>query len=255
MKFKRYKRDVEITVGDRNVASPIWEGGLAQRYLKNQGLENIASFVFSSTYTTRDDIFNPLSGLYLYGSEETAGGFLYGEDFWRVIVDGRQYVRVGEAATMAARVRGGYARAYGDTKDVPYEEKFFTGGAYSVRGYGEEEVGPTVFLEGEEHPAGGNVLFVGNAELRFQLPFTAGRRIPGIGLNLGNLWAGLFADVGNVWIDWSTVRGGRLYYGAGVGLRYNTPVGPIRFDYGRAIMEKTKEKSSGRFYLAFGHIF
>ncbi|MGD8719305.1 MAG: BamA/TamA family outer membrane protein [Candidatus Zixiibacteriota bacterium] len=254
-RFKRYKRDIELAVGDRNVASPLWEGGLAQRYLKDQGLENIASFIFSSTYSTRDDIFNPLSGFYLSGSEETAGGLLPGVDFWRVIVDGRQYLQVGEAATMAARVRGGYARAYGATKDVPYGEKFFAGGAYSVRGYGEEEVGPTVFLQGEEYSAGGNVLFVGNAELRFQLPFTAGRRVPGVGLNLGNLWAGLFADTGNVWADWASANEGRLFYGAGFGLRYNTPVGPIRFDYGRAIMEKTKEKTSGRFYLAFGHIF
>lgn len=254
----RFKKS-KITFGREGdslvIVWPAGEGGLAERFVGAGGLQNIASIIFSSTYSTRDDIFNPLQGVYLFGSEETAGGFMTGADFWRVIGDGRQYIRVAEAATMAAHVRGGYARAYAQTKDVPYSEKFFAGGAYSIRGYGERDIGPKAVIEDVSYPLGGNMLFIANVEFRFQLPFTAGRRVPGIGLNLGNTWAGLFVDGGNVWSDWRETKKVGLFYGAGFGLRYNTPVGPIRFDYGEPIFGKSGGGRPGRFYLAFGHIF
>lgn len=231
------------------------EGGLAERFIGRGGLQNIASIIFSSTYTTRDDIFNPLRGVYLYGSEETAGGFITGADFWRVIGDVRQYLPVARAATITAHLRSGYARAYAETKDVPYSEKFFAGGAYSIRGYGERGVGPSTTVGEQDYPLGGNFLLIANAEFRFQLPFTAGKRVPGIGLNLGNTWAGLFVDGGNVWTDWDETKKVGLVYGAGLGLRYNTPVGPIRFDYGEPILSRGAAGRSGRFYLAFGHVF
>ncbi len=254
-KFRKSKTVFGAEDDSPSVPWPAGEGGLAERFIGREGLQNIASIIFSSTYSTRDDIFNPLRGVYLYGSEETAGGFITGADFWRVIGDGRRYIRVARAAAVAAHVRGGYARAYGPTKDVPYSEKFFAGGAYSIRGYGERDVGPSIVVEGEDYPLGGNVLIVANVEFRFQLPFTAGKRIPGIGLNLGNTWAGLFMDGGNVWTEWRETRKKGLAYGAGVGLRYNTPVGPIRFDYGEPILERDAAGRSGRFYLAFGHVF
>jgi outer membrane protein assembly factor BamA len=254
-KLRKSKTVFGVEEDSPSVPWPAGEGGPAERFIGRGGLQNIVSIIFSSTYSTRDDIFNPLRGVYLYGSEETAGGFITGADFWRVIGDGRRYISVARAATVAAHVRGGYARAYGQTKDVPYSEKFFAGGAYSIRGYGERDVGPSVVVEGRDYPLGGNFLFVANVEFRFQLPFTAGKRVPGIGLNLGNTWAGLFLDGGNVWSDWDETEKVGLVYGAGVGLRYNTPVGPIRFDYGEPILKRRAAGRSGRFYLAFGHVF
>ncbi len=254
-RFKKSKTVFARQEGAISVAWPAGEGGLAERFIGTSGLQNIASIIFSSTYDTRDDIFDALQGIYLYGSEETAGGFITGADFWRVVGDGRQYIRVARAATVAAHVRGGYAQAYAETKDVPYSEKFFAGGAYSVRGYGERDVGPQIVVGDRGYPLGGNLLVVANVEFRFQLPFTAGKRVPGIGLNLGNMWAGLFLDGGNVWSDVDEVKKAPLVYGTGFGLRYNTPVGPIRFDYGEPILGENKGRRSGRFYLAFGHVF
>jgi outer membrane protein assembly complex protein YaeT len=255
LKMKRFRTEIATGKDDRTVVWPIAGSGPFERFSGTRGLQNITSIVFSSTYSTRDDLFNPLRGIYLFGSEETAGGILAGMDLWRVIADVRQYVPVGRAATAAAHVRGGFADAYGDTKDVPYVEKFFSGGAYSVRGYGQDEVGPKVTFEGKDYPAGGNVFLTVNAELRFQLPFTAGRKVPGVGLHLGNLWPGVFLDGGNVWSDWEETRKRDLVYGAGFGLRYNTPVGPIRFDYGQPVLEEGTGEAPGHFYLAFGHAF
>ncbi len=72
-------------------------------------------------------------------------------------------------------------------------------------------------------------------------------------MNLGNLWGGLFADVGNVWNQWSDVRKGGTVTGVGLGLRYNTPVGPLRIDYGQPLAERAT--GLGRVYFAFGHLF
>ncbi len=249
-KLRRTKTSFTVEGNPRFVAWPAEEGG-GGRYAALAGLQNIASIIFSSTYDTRDDFFNALEGIYLFGSEETAGGFITGSDFWRVIGDGRRYIRVGRAAVAAGHVRGGYVRAYAETKDVPYVEKFFSGGAFSVRGYREQDLGPQT---DEGYALGGNLLLTANVELRFQIPFTAGRRVPGIGLNLGNLWGGLFFDGGNVWTDWDETSKLGLVYGAGMGLRYNTPVGPIRFDYGQPVLEPAGQ-APGHFYLAFGHIF
>jgi outer membrane protein assembly factor BamA len=253
-RLKKSKVTLETTPDTPAVPEP--EGDPAKRFIAGAGLQNKASIIFSSTYTNRDDIFNPLRGVYLYGSEETAGVFGVGSDFWRVIGDVRQYLPVARAATMCGHVRAGYARPYGPgDEDVPYAEKFFAGGAYSIRGYGERGVGPVVTVDEENYPAGGNLLLIANAEFRFQLPFTEGKRVPGIGLNLGNAWAGLFVDGGNVWSQWDEVKKGGVVYGAGLGLRYNTPVGPIRFDYGEPVLGRAGTGRSGRFYLAFGHVF
>jgi outer membrane protein insertion porin family len=103
-------------------------------------------------------------------------------------------------------------------------------------------------------PVGGKVLLTGNAELRFQLPFTADRHMPALGLNLGNFWGAFFADAGNVWTDYDETRKIGLFYGAGFGLRYNTPVGPVRFDFAKPILER-EGQGPGHFYFAFGHLF
>jgi outer membrane protein insertion porin family len=58
-----------------------------------------------------------------------------------------------------------------------------------------------------------------------------------------------------VWSEWKETRKRDPVYGAGFGLRYNTPVGPIRFDYGAPVFEAGAERGGGHFYLAFGHIF
>jgi len=249
VKVRRAGVDVTAVKGEREVVIPFYGGGTGERLLAEEGNVNIASVIAAVTYDGRDDIFNPLAGAYLYGAQETAG--IFGRtDFWQFTGDGRTFVRVGRAATAAACVRGGYAEPYGETKEVPYTERFFAGGAYSVRGYSERMVGPK---EGET-PLGGRVFLTTNVELRFQLPFVAERRLPGIGLNLGNLWGGFFLDAGNVWASWKEIRKAPLAYGAGAGLRYNTPVGPLRFDVAQPILE-TKGRAPGHFYIAFGHIF
>ena len=228
------------------------EGDKVKRLYPEAGVRNLTSAIFTATYDTKNDPFNPLKGNYIYVSEETAGGLLpSGIDFYRIIGDFARFQQVSPRATIGVHARGGYITPFGSTVDIPTYERFFTGGGYSVRGFGERDLGPK---DADGNPIGGRIVGYFNLEFRFQLPFLEGVRVPGIGLNLGNFWSGFFLDGGNAWNNLEEIKKEKLRYGAGLGIRYNTPVGPLRFDYAREI-DITTDGGPGVFYLAFGHAF
>ncbi|MCP4228723.1 MAG: outer membrane protein assembly factor, partial [bacterium] len=200
-----------------------------------------------------NDDWNPIAGIYGYVSEELMGGVLPGDiDAYRFIGDVRKFVPITANATMAVHLRSGYVQEFGGTEEVPFAERFFTGGAFSVRGYGEQQLGPK---RPSGDPLGARILGLGSTEFRFQLPFVDGVMIPGIKLDLSPFWGGLFFDAGNVWNSVKELQKESLRYGAGIGLRYNTPVGPLRLDYAREIAVDDSRGKYGVFYIAFGNAF
>jgi outer membrane translocation and assembly module TamA len=120
---------------------------------------------------------------------------------------------------------------------VPLPERFFAGGSTSLRGFGRNLAGPT---DVNGNPLGGNVLLIGNLELR--LPVR------------GDLGLVLFTDVGNVFADPDTVRMNDVRETVGAGLRYATPIGPLRLDWGYLLDARTGEDTS-RFHFAIGQAF
>ena len=221
------------------------EVALPQRQAEIEEPQNLSSYILGITYDGTDDIFNPLTGTYAYCSYERAGGFMLGVDLWRAIGDVRRYVRLGEAASVATRLHAGYIEPYGDTEVVPHVHRFVSGGAYSVRGYPEQGLGPRTK---EGHALGGDILLEANVELRSRFPFVAGKT------GWENLWGALFVDAGNVWPEWDEMKKEFLRYGAGFGIRYNTAVGPVRFDVAWPVFGRV-QKRRGYIYLAFGHPF
>jgi outer membrane translocation and assembly module TamA len=109
--------------------------------------------------------------------------------------------------------------------DVPLPERFFAGGATSHRGFPENQAGPRDLLTG--FPIGGKALFMNNHELRFPL----------LGDNIGGVF---FHDAGNVYatlkdVSFRVVQRdledfNYMVHALGFGLRYRTPIGPIRVD-------------------------
>jgi len=117
---------------------------------------------------------------------------------------------------MVVALRIGLAWPYGQDTSIPISERYFSGGASSLRGFKTDTAGPVDPATGE--PTGGNALIVGNFELRFPL-------IKPISL----AW---FYDTGNVFARVNSIRLSGFSHTTGLGLRVKTPLGPIRLDYG-----------------------
>lgn len=220
----------------------------------------------SLSHDTRDFILDPRNGGCRDVRVDLAGGPLGGDnDFYTLNTSFQKYRTSGRKFVIALRARIGFADAYGASKDegVPVENRYFTGGGNSVRGFEENSLGPREFVpnaEGEPSAVvvGGRLLLVGNAEMRVPIPFLSRYRFS----------AALFADAGNVWRslgsvdidhfrllqDRDEVTDEDFRYSVGLGLRYNTPVGPIRLDFGMPIKRNETDKF-GRFHLSLGQIF
>ncbi|MGD8719118.1 MAG: BamA/TamA family outer membrane protein [Candidatus Zixiibacteriota bacterium] len=243
--FERFHTEYGAGYGESGAAYGPPGVALPQAPAESEEPQAISAYGATATYDDSDDIFNPLTGTYARGSYERAGGFMFGLDLWRATGDFRRYVRLADAASVATRIHAGFVDSYGDTDYVPHVYRFVSGGAYSVRGYPERGLGPQAE---EGYALGGNILLEANAELRAQLPFVAGRK------GWEHLWGALFVDGGNVWTELAEIEEQFLRYGAGVGIRYNTIVGPIRFDVGCPIPTPAGSRIA-YIYLAFGHPF
>jgi outer membrane protein insertion porin family len=134
----------------------------------------------------------------------------------------------------------GYADGY-DDKPLPFFKNFYAGGVGSVRGFETATLGPRD-INGDV--LGGDRRFIGNFELLFPMP----------GYKEKNVRLGVFTDVGNVWDNVDDVRPWELKSGVGLGLRYDTPVGPLRFDIGVGLDEDLGY-ASWDYYIVFGHPF
>jgi outer membrane protein assembly complex protein YaeT len=167
------------------------------------------------TWMRVDDQLDPLRGYVTSLSIEQAGGWLPGTyNYFTAVGEVRGYVTPHERVTVAARARYGSVDPFGQESNVPFFKRFFLGGATSLRGWGRFEVAP---LSGSGLPIGGNTLFESSIEVRTRL--------------WGSLGLVAFVDAGQVWSDAWDARLGDLLYDAGPGLRYDTPVGPLRLDF------------------------
>lgn len=168
--------------------------------------------------STADSVLNAHHGYQLALHIEQAGRITPGSFSYSAFsADGRHYLPIGgDRLVLASRLQIGNIRPGGGNQaNVPFSKKYFLGGASSIRGWGRFEVSP---LSESGLPIGGDSLLEFSEEVR------AGVR--------GNLGAVLFLDGGNVWAESFGHKLGDLRYAVGPGLRYQTPIGPIRFDVG-----------------------
>lgn len=154
-------------------------------------------------------------------------------DFVRFLGQTAFYKPVKPWLVWANNFRLGFARSFSGS-DVPLSEEFFSGGADSLRGFPINGAGPQRPLPVCSNPAsastctlisvpvGGNMLFIVNSEARFPLP---------ISFKHQGLDGVVFYDGGNVYANISLRQfADNFTHSVGLGLRYQTPVGPIRFD-------------------------
>jgi len=146
--------------------------------------------------------------------------------FGRIVARNSSYYQLTKGLVLARTTDFGLIERYAGLPDIPLAERFFGGGAFSNRAFPDFQAGPRDTTTG--FPVGGNALFTNTIELRFPL----------IGDNLGGV---LFNDLGNVYSDVNKIslrfRQENLQdfnyavQGFGFGLRYRTPLGPVRVDF------------------------
>jgi outer membrane translocation and assembly module TamA len=198
-------------------------------------------------HSTADNLLNARRGYQLAIHAESAGRFLPGSyNYYALSWDARHYLPLGESLVVANRVQvGNIDHAGDDPANVPFSKKFFLGGAASVRGWGRYEISP---LSGSGLPIGGNSMFAFSSELRAVIR--------------GNLGGVLFLDGGNVWTEGWSVKLDDLRYAVGPGIRYLTPVGPVRFDIGwqlnpipGLLIDGAEQTRAWRMHFSIGQAF
>lgn len=196
---------------------------------------------------TTNSLLDARRGYLVDGRVEKAAPWLRGTyDFWAATAEGRHYLSVGERVTVANRLRFGSIAAADDLDiNVPFYRRYFLGGASSLRGWGRFEVSP---LSGFGFPIGGLSMIEGSSEVRVPL--------------WGKFGAVAFLDYGNVWAESWSFDARDLRYAVGPGLRYQTPIGPARFDVGYQLnpiegllVNGEPEKRRFRLHFSIGQAF
>lgn len=124
-----------------------------------------------------------------------------------------------------------------EATEIPIDERFFNGGATTVRSFGERELGPH---DNHGHPVGGEFFTVFNVEYTFPI--------------FGELQGAVFTDAGNLLPTSEDIGLSDMRYAIGAGLRYKLPVGPIRLDYG-VNPDPHEFEDFGAFHFSFGFAF
>jgi outer membrane protein assembly complex protein YaeT len=189
----------------------------------------MGAIAFDVNRNTTNNLLDANQGYVLSGHVEQAGKWLWGTyNYWEVSGEARQYLRVGRSFVWANRIHAGTIDALGGETSVPFFKRYFLGGASSVRGWGRFEVSP---LSGFGFPIGGLSMLEGSTEIRKPL--------------FGKLGGVAFFDFGNV-SDRSVDVPTSLLYAVGPGLRYLTPVGPARIDFGYQLNRIPNLKVNGK---------
>lgn len=198
---------------------------------KESGSNIISGPRLTLTYDSRDNIFDIHRGDVFAGSFDVAGGPFGGDkDFIKFFGRASHYVPLFRNSTLEFRGRVGISKAYNDSKELPIYERFFAGGADTIRGYRERKIGPIDPTSSD--PLGGEALLIGNVEYTYPV--------------FGFLKLAAFYDIGNVWAKHAKFGTGSYKAGMGLGIRMKTPIGPITLDYGFPLnIEPGQDKRGG----------
>ncbi len=179
--------------------------------------------------------FSPDRGINFSTGFRYNGYFLGGNfNYTQLWGDLRTYQKLGDVV-FAFRVMAGGIHSSDSSQFIPVEDRFYSGGSYSIRGWQRAQLGPK---RESGTPLGGKSIFESNIEARYPLFW----RISIVA----------FFEGGNVWEESYHFRLGDLSYAAGTGLRVETPVGPVRFDAGFPVWNK---KTSPEFFISVGQAF
>ena len=198
-------------------------GSITTQLIQNEidkGRQRTRSLSFGLNRNTTDKFIDPSRGSVQSGSVEYAGGPLGGDtQFVKYFLNAKAFYPVTASTVFSWNVLWGHVVPTVGGEEIPIFERFFLGGPYSIRGFRSRELSPRDPDTGEA--IGGNKELIGNLEYLFPLVQEIGFK--GV----------VFFDIGNTWEQGKWPWDGRqLRYAYGAGVRWYSPMGPLRFEWG-----------------------
>ncbi len=197
----------------------------------------LLSLPLNVEWDRRNDVLDPsegwrLSAAYTPFKEVISGDLL----FHKTVLSAHWYTEAAPSLVLALRSRVGTIWGE-DAQDIPADERFYAGGGGSIRGYPFQDVGPGRIND----PAGGRSLLEVSAELRWKWTDKIGSAVF---LDGGNVYRRDFPDVDE-----------DLFWGSGLGMRYYTPVGPLRLDLAFPLNKPVHVNERFQVYISLGQAF
>jgi outer membrane protein insertion porin family len=189
---------------------------------------------------TRDSLTEPTRGNYSLFGADFAGIGTGDNRFFRITATTTQHQPLWFDHVLSGRLMVGYQLGWANAP-VPFFERYYLGGPNTIRSFKSRQISP---VDGSGTDIGGNFQVLGNLEYSVPLPF--------------GIRAAVFFDVGNVYgpdqslhapIDLTSLK-----YAVGPGIRWNSPFGPVRVDYGVNPNPTGKEKF-GNIQFSMGSAF
>ena len=255
--FDTRSRGAGVSFG-KNLSETDW-AGLNYQYsrVKISDVVNPTSLLKEETRNTsriggtfirdsRDNFINPTQGWRHMVRLEFAGSFLGGADFYKTGYEITYYHKLIGKLVGAIHGEIQYAQGYGG-EELPAFERYFMGGANSLRGFTIRQVGP---LDSLGDPLGGEQSLLFNFELQY--PLTEGFRVFAF-YDRGNVYGNLGPEA-NIDSTDTSFNLSKMRESVGGGIRFFSPFGPIALSYGFKLDQRPGE-SSGEFHFSAGNAF
>jgi outer membrane protein insertion porin family len=238
--WERFYISASFTWEDVDISEVSMHSSSYLRSMMGQSTNSI--FTLRISRDTRNHFFQPTAGSTTRLTYAIATSLLGGEtSFSRYELEAAKWIPVPfwKGAAIMGHADIGYLT---ENKEggLPVYEKFFLGGINSVRGYDWYDISPKDPITGET--IGGEKQFYANVEFTFPIIQDSG------------LYAVFFYDMGNVWTSNQDYEFSELKHSYGGGLRYLSPMGPLRIEYGKALDPEPGEPS-GRWEFTMGAMF
>ncbi len=218
--------------------------------LDESGYSILSRVGFTLAYDTRNSTMLPDAGQRTELTVEFTGGPLGGDkDFYKSELKSSWFIRgLLKGHVLELTGRTGIADSFNGS-DVPFYERYYLGGLYSLRGFEYRSVSPRDPSYGtnpnmSDEPIGGDTYWFGSAE--YSIPIIQKEKMGGVRF-------ALFYDIGSVMADPYDWQFGDYSDNWGLGLRLNLPIGPLRLDYGIPIHHDEFNNGSGRFQFGVGY--
>ncbi len=199
--------------------------------------ELFASLGFSKD--SRNRLIFPEQGMFNSIGLEVFTGDL---DYYKLLFRHQTLFPVSDTVTFSFKGRIGYGKAYGETTDLPFFEKYHAGGVRSVRGYEPNSLGPR---DSRGDPYGGNLQLITSSEFLFQMDALGGA---------DTFRLGVYLDTGSVFSDTDAYETEALRSSVGIAAKWFTAVGPIQLSYAWPIDDESGDETKN-FQFSLGAPF